>query len=310
MAKKERDSVVEGLSKDFSFLRQGVKFKDSLSGNIKQYFHTHLDNYASAHGRWLEGTLFLLNLFAIVLFVIETHNISDRLQEIVRWTEVAVVGVFAVEYAVRMWVAEKKMKHFVSMYSMIDLLSILPIVVNFVNLSFFRIFRILRLFRLLRLFRILRFQRMFKEKETMFGKLTDTQLIVIRLVLTMFTIIFVFSGLIWNVESRMNPGYGTIWHAMYFSVVTLSTVGYGDITPLSPLGRVITVAMIFSGIGLIPWQLGKLLKILFMSAMKVQVKCRKCGLEEHDKMSKYCHNCGNKLPKVKKKVLDEEAVEE
>ncbi len=66
----------------------------------------------------------------------------------------------------------------------------------------------------------------------MFGKLTDTQLIVIRIVLTVFTIIFVSSGMIWAVESKVNPDYGNIFNAMYFSVVTLSTVGYGDITPL------------------------------------------------------------------------------
>ncbi len=165
-----------------------------------------------------------------------------------------------------MWVAERKTKHFFNVYSIIDLLSILPVAVNFINLSFLRIFRILRLFRILR---VLRFQRIFKSKNTMFGQLSDTQLVIIRIVLTVFTIIFVSSGFIWAVENKVNPGeFGTIWHALYFSVVTLSTVGYGDITPLSLWGRVITIAMILSGIALIPWQLGKLIKIIIATSGK------------------------------------------
>jgi len=196
-----------------------------------------------------------------------------------------------------MVVAKKKVKHFFNIYSLIDLIAILPVMVHFVNLSFFRIFRILRMFRMLR---VLRFQRIFKQKNTMFGNLTDTQLIVIRIVLTVFTIVFVSSGMIWAVESKVNPDYGTIWDSMYFSIVTLSTVGYGDVTPLSVWGKIVTIVMILSGIALIPWQLGKLVKVLFMSAGKGQNKCKKCGLADHDLDAQHCKNCGRKLNKKPK----------
>jgi voltage-gated potassium channel len=290
---------------EIALLKKGSKFENNVKGKVKKYFHLHLDNFGSTHGRRIEGTLFFLNFLAIVLFVIETHDISESLKSFIHWGELFLVSIFIVEYIARMWVAEKKFKHFFSPYSIIDLLSILPIMVNFVNLTFFRIFRILRLFRLLR---VLRFQRIFKEKDTMFGRLSDTQLIVIRIVLTVFTIMFVSSGLIWAVESKVNPGYGNIWNAMYFSVVTLSTVGYGDITPLSPLGRVVTVAMILAGIAIIPWQLGKLVKVLFQSATKTTLKCSKCGLQEHEKMAKFCINCGKQLF-YRNKMLQENSLD-
>ena len=165
-----------------------------------------------------------------------------------------------------MWVAERKVKHAFSVYSIIDILAILPVLVNFINLTFLRIFRILRLFRLLR---VLRFQRMLKGKDTMFGELTDVQFIVARIGLIVFTIIFVFAGLIWSVEAKINPGaIKSIWSALYFAVVTLSTVGYGDIAPLSAVGRAITMAMIVTGIAVIPWYLGKLVKVLIKSGTK------------------------------------------
>jgi voltage-gated potassium channel len=305
MAKKSK-SLLKRMGDDEDKLdrklfRKESKIEQNILKKIRSYFHLHMDNYTTTHGRWIEGSLFLLNFVALFLFVLDTYNFPGFWGEFVWLSEVVVVSVFAVEYLVRMWIAEKKVKHFFNVYSIIDLLSIAPILVNFVNLAFFRIFRILRLIRLVR---ILRFQRMFQGKDTILGKFTESQLIVTRIVLTVFTIIFVSSGLIWAVESKINPEYGTIFSAIYFSVVTLSTVGFGDITPLSPLGQAITIAMILTGIALIPWQLGKLVKVVVLSASKVARHCKKCGLDQHDPDAIHCKQCGKLLSKKWKEKKD------
>jgi voltage-gated potassium channel len=277
--------------------RELLKKEDKLLHKIEKYLHLHLDNYESTHGRWIEGTLFLLNMLAVSLFMIETFNPTGMVKTVLYISELSLVSVFIVEYIARFWVAQRKVAHAFSIYSIIDILSILPALVNFVNLTFFRIFRILRIFRLLR---VLRFQRMFKAKHTMFGQLSDTQLVIVRIVLTVFTIIFVSSGLIWAIENKVNPGsFGNIFNALYFSVVTLSTVGYGDITPLSPWGKAVTVVMILSGIALIPWQLGKLVKIVVMTAGKIKQICSRCGLIDHDIDAKFCKQCGKKISSKK-----------
>ena len=292
---------------DLSFMREGVHLEGSVLSKLKKLLHLHLDNYGSKHGIRIEGTLFFLNFLAIALFIIETHHPTGLFLTILTISEIVLISIFIIEYAVRLWVAKNKVKHFFSLYGMIDLLSILPILVHFANLSFFRIFRILRLFRMLR---ILRFQRIFKSKETMFGRLSDSQLIIIRLVLSVFTIVLISSGLILTVESKVNPEkVGTIWDAMYFSIVTLATVGYGDITPITPLGKIVTTLMILSGVALIPWQVGKLIKVMILEAAKTKITCPKCGLEDHDKDSFYCRLCGTKLKKRRKKGLEEEAAD-
>lgn len=284
-------------------LQKGAKLEDTLLGKAKKYLHLHLDNYASHHGRRIEGTLFFVNFLAIVLFIIDTHHLTGTAQTILNLSEIILISIFIVEYAARMWVAQHKIKHFFNTYSLIDLVAILPILVHFANLTFFRVFRILRLFRMLR---VLRFQRIFRSKDTMFGKLTDSQLIIIRIILTIFTIILIASGLIWTVENKVNPEQiRTIWDAMYFAIVTITTVGYGDITPFSPAGKLVTILMILSGIALIPWQLGKLIRILFLEATKTKIKCSKCGLEDHDKDSLYCRRCGAKLKKKKNEAPPE-----
>jgi len=285
---EEEDKIDEAMiAKEQKFIKKA-----------KLYFGFHMDNYGSKHGIRLEGTLFFLNFLAIALFVADTYTLPDMWQKFVRISEFAIVSVFVVEYGVRMWVAKRKVKHFFSLYSLIDLISIIPVLTAVINLAFLRIFRILRLFRLLR---VLRFQRVLKQKNTMFGVLTDTQIILTRIGLGVFTIIFVYSGFIWAIESRVNPeAFATIWSAMYFSIVTLSTVGYGDITPLSPLGRIVTVAMILTGITVIPWQLGKLLKVLIVSSGKLQYTCKKCKLQNHEPDATHCRKCGTKL---KRKII-------
>ena len=294
---------------DLKIMQKGEKLEEKGVNKLKGYLHLHLDNYASTHGRMIEGTLFIINFLAIVLFIIETHNPTGIYRTILSISEITLISIFIVEYAARMWVAEKKVKHFFNIYTIIDLIVILPILSylpmfsSATNLGFFRILRILRLFRMLR---VLRFQRIFKSKDTMFGKITDSQLVIIRIVMTVFTIVLIASGLIWTVESKVNPEQvGTIWDAMYFSVVTITTVGYGDVTPLSPAGKIVTIVMILSGIALIPWQLGKLIKILFIEATKTKIKCHKCELEDHERDSTYCRRCGAKLNKKKIKNSEE-----
>ncbi|MBU1623252.1 MAG: potassium channel family protein, partial [Nanoarchaeota archaeon] len=259
---------------DIKLIKKEEIIETNIISRIKKFFHLHLDNYTTSHGRRIEGTLFLINFLAIVLFIIDTYSLTGLAKTILVIAEITLISIFIIEYAARMWVAEKKLKHFFNIYSIIDLIVILPIFsylpgIGAFNLGFFRSLRILRLFRMMR---VLRFQRIFKSKDTMFGKLSDSQLIIIRIIITIFTIILISSGLIWTVENKVNPDQiGTIWDAMYFAIVTMATVGYGDVTPLSPLGKIITIMMILSGLALIPWQLGKLIKVIILEGSKTKI---------------------------------------
>ena len=278
---------------DRKIMAKGEEIESNLLKKIGNYFHLHVDNYETSHGRLIEGTFFILNFFAIILFIIDTYPLTDIHRAQLHLAEIILVSIFILEYALRMWVAQNKLKHFLSIYSIIDLASILPILAAFTDLGFLRIIRILRLVRMIR---ILRFQRAFKSKNTLFGQFTEKGLIVMRIGLTIFTIIFVSAGLMWAIENKVNPDkFPNIWDAMYFSIVTIATVGYGDITPISPLGKIITILVIVAGLTLIPWQLGKLLQVMISSNVKTKVKCQKCGLDEHDKDAVRCKLCGSPI---------------
>ena len=126
-----------------------------------------------------------------------------------------------------------------------------------------------------------------------FGVISPRLLKVNRLLLTILIIFFVSSGFFWFAESGANPEIKNFGDAFYFTVVSLTTVGFGDITPVSEGGRWVTVVMILSGIILIPWQVGQMVKEWFVLSAKKEAVCHECGLKYHDGDASHCKACGH-----------------
>jgi len=229
-----------------------------------------------------------------IIFVVETYPISEETRQFLWKTEVIIVFFFIIEYAARVYGARSRLKAILNVYNVIDLLAILPtlslLVFPFFGITLdLRFMKEIRIFRVLRIFRFLRFTA---DPDFFFGSITMPLLIVVRLVLTILIIFFVSSGVFFYVESSANPNVRTFGDAFYFSVVALTTVGFGDITPLSEAGKWVTVLMIFSGIIFIPWQVSRVVREWIHIASKKEVICEKCGLRYHDPDASHCKSCG------------------
>ncbi|MBN1903563.1 MAG: two pore domain potassium channel family protein, partial [Deltaproteobacteria bacterium] len=144
--------------------------------------------------------------------------------------------------------------------------------------------------RILRVFRFLRFTA---TPDFFFGILTIHVLRVVKLFMIIFMIFFISSGCFLLFENGINPNVTTFGDAFYFTVVTLTTVGFGDIAPVTGGGRAVTVLMIISGIILIPWQASQIVKEWVHMATKSDVICKKCGLRYHDRDASHCKSCGS-----------------
>ncbi|MBE9006405.1 ion transporter [Fortiea sp. LEGE XX443] len=255
-----------------------------LSREQTEFYFKDLD---TPTGKVINLTIAALVLLSSGIFVAQTYHIPNNVRFFLDLIDTAILIIFAAEYLLRFWSADNKLKYIFSFYSIIDLMAILPFFLGAVDISFIRI---LRWFRILRLIRFIDQKFLFASVSTEDGQ------IFVRILFTLFAIIFVYSGLIYQVEHPVNPQvYTTFLDAFYFSVVTMTTVGFGDVTPISELGRLLTVLMILTGVTLIPWQVGDLIKRLVKNANQVETVCTGCGLAFHDLDATFCKRCGTKL---------------
>ncbi len=257
---------------------------------LKQRIAFYLEDIETPIGRAVNIIITVLVLLSSVIFVIDTYPISNSLRSKLNFIDAGILTIFVLEYLLRFWCAESKTKYFFRLYSVIDLMAILPVFLRSVDISFIRILRWFRILRLLR----------FLEGKTLFGRIsTADSVIFARILFTLFAIIFIYSGLIYQVEHPVNAeSFNTFLDAVYFSVVTMTTVGFGDVTPISEAGRLMTVLMILTGIALIPWQLGDLIKQLVKTTNKLETICPSCSLSLHEADAQFCKLCGTQLEKV------------
>jgi voltage-gated potassium channel len=109
--------------------------------------------------------------------------------------------------------------------------------------------------------------------------------------LTVLVVFFVSAGLFYSVEHAVNPDVNTFGDAFYYMVVTLSTVGFGDVLPTTALGRWVTVAAILAAIIIVPWQGSRIVRE-WARRDRVDVTCSNCGLAAHDRDASHCKACG------------------
>jgi voltage-gated potassium channel len=260
--------------------------------SFREKIRFYLIDCKTPPGKLTDAFIIFLNLVICTLFVIETYNISIAARRFLFLLEIIIVAFFIIEYAARLYGADNRLKHIFDIYSIIDLIAILPTVsLLFIPISVVNI-RFIRIIRVFRVFRIFRFLRFTISNKFFFGDITVSLLKVVRLLLTILIIFFISSGLFWHVESPVNENVSTFGDAFYFTVVALTTVGFGDITPVSEAGRWITVLMILSGILFIPWQASQIVKE-WMHISKKKITCPKCGLKYHDKDASHCKSCGH-----------------
>lgn len=249
----------------------------------------YLDDIETPLGRGLALALAGLVLMSSAIFVSESYIVAPNVRSILDNCDRVILVIFVFEYLLRLWCAEIRVNYVFSVYSLIDLVAILPFLAGNTNVGFFRI---LRCFRILKLVR-------FIGGKTIFGYVTgEDAAIFARIIFTIVTIIFVYAGLIYQVEHPINPQFNTFLDAIYFCVSTLTTAGFGDITPTSQLGRFLTVLACLTGVVLVPWQLGDLIRRLVKTEECRSIICRQCGWEAHDSDAKFCKRCGAELPET------------
>ena len=255
--------------------------------SLRQKVAFYLEDTDSTIGLWSNLSILGLILLYSAIFVVQTYPISQQLQASLEIVDLVILIIFTVEYILRIWSAENPRKYLFSFFGLIDLIAIVPLFLGWTDIRFIRIFR---------WFRILRIIRVWQIEQKILGFKTEDNIVFLRIFLTLFTIIFVYAGFIYQVEHQINGDrLVNFFDAFYFVVVTMTTVGYGDVTPLSEAGRLMTLLMIFTGVLFIPWQLSELIRQVVKTSSLIEQECSNCGLSRHDPDARFCKHCGTNL---------------
>ena len=209
---------------------------------------------------------------------------------------------FTLEYAMRLAVVKRPLRYALSMWGIIDLLSILP---TYLSLFFpgSQNLLVVRILRILRLFRILKLVQYVEEGGVLVGALWRSRRKIFVFISALLTVVVIFGALMYVVEGPEH-GFDSIPMGMYWAIVTMTTVGFGDITPATTLGRFIASALILIGYSIIAVPTGIYTAELASSLRQADPKtrildnrgCPECGLEGHDPEACFCRGCGHALP--------------
>ena len=229
---------------------------------------TRDDTGRISFGAW-DYVIQVLIILSLIAFALETlPSLSTGCRRVLRIFEIVTVVIFSIEYLLRLVLGRPKLSYAFSFFGIVDLVAILPFYISSgIDLRSVRAFRLLRLFRLLKLARysaaMQRFHRAFliaKEEILLFG--------------AMALIIFYLSsvGIFYFERDAQPEAFGSVFHAMWWSVATLTTVGYGDVYPITIGGRIFTFFVLIVGLGIVAVPTG-----LFASALS---KAREVEEEE------------------------------
>ena len=204
---------------------------------------------------------------------------------------------FTVEYAARLWVLRDRLRYATSFFGVIDLLAILP---TFLSVLFpgSMSLTVVRILRLLRIFRVLKLVEYSSEAGVLIQSLLRSRRKIAVFVATLLTITVIFGALMYVIEGPAH-GFTSIPTGMYWAVVTMATVGFGDIAPGTPLGRFMTSVLILIGYSIIAVPTGIYTAELARTMRerdRMHVRCPECGLPEHESDAWHCRKCGRTLP--------------
>ncbi|HZH43824.1 MAG TPA: ion transporter [Lysobacter sp.] len=205
---------------------------------------------------------------------------------------------FTVEYLLRLAVVRQPLRYALSFWGVIDLLSILPSYLSLL-LPGSQSLLVVRVLRMLRLFRILKLTRYIEEGSVLTAALWRSRRKILVFLFTVVTLVVVFGALMYVIEGPEH-GFDSIPEGMYWAVVTVATVGFGDIAPVTPLGRLVASALILIGYGIIAVPTGIYTAELAVGLREAgphgRTECAGCGLRGHQHDALHCRGCGATLP--------------
>lgn len=263
--------------------------------SIKEKLHEVIFEADTPSGKAFDIALLVLIAISVFFVMIETVPSFSQyggLFEIAEWTFTII---FTVEYLLRIYSVRSPWKYATSFYGVIDLVSILPTYLGLIFTAGSSLM-VVRALRLLRVFRIFKLVSFMKQSDVIVSALKASRAKIGVFLFFVILMVTLFGSLMYVIEGPTNDNFDSIPRSIYWAIVTLTTVGYGDISPITPIGQFLASAIMIAGYAVIAVPTG-IVTSEVMNANEKFLKnntqsCRNCSEEGHDDDAKYCKKCG------------------
>ncbi len=274
--------------------------KETPAKNWKAKLHEIIYEADTPKGKWFDIILFALIILSVILVMLESvKEIDLKYHNLLTALEWIITIFFTVEYIARVISIKKPLKYVFSFYGIIDFISTIPLYLSYIFAGS-QVLLAVRALRLLRIFRILKLVQFLGEASSLKLALKASRA-KIAVFIYVVLILSVIMGTVMYLIEGDEAGFTSIPRSIYWAVVTLTTVGYGDIAPTTSLGQFIAAIIMIMGYGIIAVPTG-----IVTSELTKQKKgynnihtntqsCPSCSYEDHRDDASHCYNCGSKL---------------
>jgi len=263
--------------------------------SLKQKIYTIIFEADTRNGRLFDLVLFYAIIVSVIVVMLnsvqEIHQLYGSWFLFVEWL---ITILFTIEYVLRIWVVKSPRKYIFSFYGVIDFLSVLP---TYLSLLFVgsHYLMVIRMLRLLRVFRVLKLTRYIGASDSLLLAAKNSRRKIIVFLEVVIILVVIIGSMMYLIEGPKN-GFTSIPKSVYWAIVTITTVGYGDIAPQTIAGQTLASFLMITGFAIIAVPTGIITSEISRAGKRKNTQvCRNCQFDDHDDDARFCKKCGEAL---------------
>lgn len=267
--------------------------------NLKKKIYTIIFGTDTPAGKAFDVVLLTLIILSVTVVILESvSSLRSSFQNLFTSIEWFFTIIFTLEYILRVSTSPRPGKYMVSFFGIVDLLAILPTYLGLIT-DHSTFLLTIRALRLLRMFRVFKLGRYLKEAATLVKALKMSFRKIVVFFGAVLTLVLILGSLLYLIEGEKN-GFTSIPQSIYWAIVTITTVGYGDIAPVTVLGKILASLAMLTGYSIIAVPTG-IISVEIGRAVREERKsgkiCADCGHDSHEEDAAFCKICGSKVSK-------------
>ena len=268
------------------------------SQGLKEKIHEIIFEADTPWGKFFDISLLVIIILSILVVMLETvEPLNTEYGKLFTALEWVFTIIFTIEYFLRLYCVYSPIRYATSFFGIVDLLAIIPTYLRF----FFagtQYLLVIRALRLLRVFRIFKLGHFLKEGRIIAEALKASRIKIMVFLFAVLVLVVIIGSIMYLIEGgNKDTSFSSIPRAIYWAIVTLTTVGYGDITPQTPVGQFFSAVVMILGYAIIAVPTGIVSAELVQAHYREEdtICCKFCSREGHDKDAQFCKYCGNEL---------------